>query len=201
MPKKKHLYEVDLMRCFFMFGVVLNHVASTFAAALGNKATPVGRFLVSIHLILHFPRFGFMFITGLVLFLGYWGRPEKQNWPVFWKKRYIGSGIPYLFWNGLFLAFLLLTSGSFSWNKWLTGWLEAISKGSQFLLRLIAGLEAPTAGEITMNGQKLSGLNQQAQVMFQDDRLLPWKTVLGNLLMTRPNWPRTRSSTTPCRSS
>ncbi|KRO19290.1 hypothetical protein IV58_GL001543 [Lactobacillus delbrueckii subsp. jakobsenii ZN7a-9 = DSM 26046] len=35
-----------------------------------------------------------------------------------------------------------------------------------------------------MNGQKLSGLNQQAQVMFQDDRLLPWKTVLGNLLMT-----------------
>ncbi|MBD5834430.1 acyltransferase family protein [Lactobacillus delbrueckii] len=121
MTKKKHLYEVDLMRCFFMFGVVLNHVASTFAAALGNKATPAGRFLVSTHLILHFPRFGFMFITGLVLFLGYWGRPEKQNWPVFWKKRYIGSGIPYLFWNGLFLAFLLLTSGSFSWNKWLTG--------------------------------------------------------------------------------
>ncbi|GHN63692.1 ATP-binding cassette domain-containing protein [Lactobacillus delbrueckii subsp. lactis] len=52
------------------------------------------------------------------------------------------------------------------------------------LLRLIAGLEAPTAGEITMNGQKLSSLNQQAQVMFQDDRLLPWETVLGNLLMT-----------------
>ena len=35
-----------------------------------------------------------------------------------------------------------------------------------------------------MNGQKLSSLNQQAQVMFQDDRLLPWETVLGNLLMT-----------------
>lgn len=132
MSKKKHLYEVDLMRCFFMFGVVLNHVASTFAEALGNKATPAGRFLVSTHLILHFPRFGFMFITGLVLFLGYWGRPEKQNWPTFWKKRYIGSGIPYLFWNGLFLAFLLLTNGSFSWNKWLTDWLEAISKGNQF---------------------------------------------------------------------
>lgn len=29
MTKKKHLYEVDLMRCFFMFGVMLNHVAST----------------------------------------------------------------------------------------------------------------------------------------------------------------------------
>lgn len=65
MTKKKHLYEVDLMRCFFMFCVVLNHVASTFAAALG-----AGRFLVSTHLILHFPRFGFMFIAGLVLFLG-----------------------------------------------------------------------------------------------------------------------------------
>lgn len=30
------------------------------------------------------------------------------------------------------MAFLLLTSGSFSWNKWLTGWLEAISKDNQF---------------------------------------------------------------------
>ncbi|WP_148129891.1 hypothetical protein [Lactobacillus sp. HMSC08B12] len=48
MTKKKHLYEVDLMRCFFMFGIVLNHVASTFAAALGNKATPAGRFSVSM---------------------------------------------------------------------------------------------------------------------------------------------------------
>lgn len=56
--------------------------------------------------------------------------------------------------------------------------------GKSTLLRLIAGLEEPTGGEITMNGQKLSGLNQQARVMFQDDRLLPWKTVLGNLLMT-----------------
>ncbi|MGZ1133373.1 hypothetical protein ACXO18_04415 [Lactobacillus delbrueckii subsp. bulgaricus] len=26
----------------------------------------------------------------------------------------------------------MLTSGSFSWNKWLTGWLEAISKDNQF---------------------------------------------------------------------
>ncbi|GHV96960.1 acyltransferase [Lactobacillus nasalidis] len=132
MTKKKHLYEVDLMRCFFMFGVVLNHVTSTFAAALGNKDTAAGRVLVSTHLILHFPRFGFMFITGLVLFLSYYGRPEKQNWPQFWKKRYIGSGIPYLFWNGVFLAFLLLSSGTFSWNSWFTGWLDAISKGNQF---------------------------------------------------------------------
>lgn len=50
MTKKKHLYEVDLMRCFFMFGVVLNHVASTFAAALGNKATPAGRLLFGLSL-------------------------------------------------------------------------------------------------------------------------------------------------------
>ena len=46
MTKKKHLYEVDLMRCFFMFGVVLNNVTSTFAEALCNKATPDFRFLV-----------------------------------------------------------------------------------------------------------------------------------------------------------
>ncbi|GHV96956.1 aliphatic sulfonates import ATP-binding protein SsuB [Lactobacillus nasalidis] len=56
--------------------------------------------------------------------------------------------------------------------------------GKSTLLRLIAGLEKPTGGSITFNGQQLSGLNQQARVMFQDDRLLPWKTVLGNLLLT-----------------
>ena len=79
MTKKKHLYEVDLMRCFFMLGVVLNHVASTFAAALGNEATPAGRFLVSTRLILHFPRFGFMFITGLGNLLMTGNDPDKAK--------------------------------------------------------------------------------------------------------------------------
>lgn len=46
---------------------------------LGNKATPAGRFLVSTHLILHFPRFGFMFITGLGNLLMTGNDPDKAK--------------------------------------------------------------------------------------------------------------------------
>lgn len=53
--------------------------------------------------------------------------------------------------------------------------------GKSTLLRLIAGLESVSAGQLLMNGQALTGLNKSARVMFQDDRLLPWLTVLDNL--------------------
>lgn len=53
--------------------------------------------------------------------------------------------------------------------------------GKSTLLRLIAGLESVSAGQLLMNGQGLTGLNKSARVMFQDDRLLPWLTVLDNL--------------------
>lgn len=53
--------------------------------------------------------------------------------------------------------------------------------GKSTLLRLIAGLELPTSGEIIVNGEAVQGLSQATRVMFQDDRLLPWMTVLDNL--------------------
>ncbi|WP_212780714.1 acyltransferase [Lactobacillus corticis] len=132
--KKKHLYEVDLARCFFMFGVVLNHVTSTFSSALGQTKTKSGNVLVSSHLMLHFPRFGFMFITGMVLFLSYYERPEKQNWLHFWKVRYLGSGIPYLFWNGFYMTFWLIASGSLNFSNWVSHYSDAIIHGNYFYL-------------------------------------------------------------------
>ncbi|WP_125570828.1 ABC transporter ATP-binding protein [Lacticaseibacillus songhuajiangensis] len=53
--------------------------------------------------------------------------------------------------------------------------------GKSTLLRLIAGLEDTTTGELRQDGHAISGLNPDSRVMFQNDRLLPWLTVKENL--------------------
>ncbi|WP_348659156.1 ATP-binding cassette domain-containing protein [Heyndrickxia faecalis] len=53
--------------------------------------------------------------------------------------------------------------------------------GKSTLLRLLSGLEAASGGKILINGAPLSGRNGSAKMMFQDGRLLPWKTVLQNV--------------------
>ncbi|MFZ4803063.1 MAG: ATP-binding cassette domain-containing protein [Synechococcus lacustris] len=61
--------------------------------------------------------------------------------------------------------------------------------GKSTLLRLLSGLEIPTDGAIRVSGAPLRGVNQQARIMFQDGRLLPWKTVLENVgLGLRGDW-------------
>lgn len=53
--------------------------------------------------------------------------------------------------------------------------------GKSTLLRHISGLEKATEGEIKQDQSALDGLNNQARIMFQDARLLPWLTVLENV--------------------
>ena len=53
--------------------------------------------------------------------------------------------------------------------------------GKSTLLRLMAGLEAPSGGELLLHGQPLNEKNSTAKIMFQDGRLLPWKTVQQNV--------------------
>jgi sulfonate transport system ATP-binding protein len=55
--------------------------------------------------------------------------------------------------------------------------------GKSTLLRLLAGLDQPTRGGITLDGSTQQGLNQDLRIMFQDARLLPWKTVLDNVTL------------------
>lgn len=63
--------------------------------------------------------------------------------------------------------------------------------GKSTLLRLLSGLEAASSGQVLVNQQRLHGLNREARIMFQDGRLLPWKTVLENVgLGVRGNWRR-----------
>ena len=53
--------------------------------------------------------------------------------------------------------------------------------GKSTVLNLIAGLIAPTSGTVAIFGEPLSGINRRAAYMFQQDALLPWKTVVDNV--------------------
>ncbi|MBR8840140.1 MAG: ATP-binding cassette domain-containing protein [Stigonema ocellatum SAG 48.90 = DSM 106950] len=54
--------------------------------------------------------------------------------------------------------------------------------GKSTMLRLIAGLDAPSAGGVFLDGKKsLRSLNPTIRMMFQDARLLPWQRVLANV--------------------
>lgn len=53
--------------------------------------------------------------------------------------------------------------------------------GKSTFLRLVAGLEQPTFGQITINDRQVNGLNPEARIMFQDARLLPWRRVIDNV--------------------
>ncbi len=53
--------------------------------------------------------------------------------------------------------------------------------GKSTLLNAVAGLLAPAAGTVEIFGQPLKGLNRDAGYLFQQDALMPWKTVLENV--------------------
>jgi len=61
--------------------------------------------------------------------------------------------------------------------------------GKSTLLRLVAGLETPTDGGVLLDDEPLRRLNGSIRVMFQDSRLLEWKSVLQNVgLGLKDNW-------------
>ncbi|MEO8134203.1 MAG: ABC transporter ATP-binding protein [Betaproteobacteria bacterium] len=54
--------------------------------------------------------------------------------------------------------------------------------GKSTLLMMLAGLEAPSAGELTLAGAPMTGPRRDTGIIFQDPTLLPWKTTLENVL-------------------
>jgi NitT/TauT family transport system ATP-binding protein len=53
--------------------------------------------------------------------------------------------------------------------------------GKSTLLRCIAGLIAPTDGQVLFRGQPLTGTNRDTTMVFQTFALLPWLTVQQNV--------------------
>jgi ABC-type nitrate/sulfonate/bicarbonate transport system ATPase subunit len=53
--------------------------------------------------------------------------------------------------------------------------------GKSTLLRLIAGLDFPTSGELRVGGEVISGANAERGLVFQDPNLFPWLTVRRNI--------------------
>ena len=53
--------------------------------------------------------------------------------------------------------------------------------GKTTLLRLIAGLELPTAGTVSILGKQVLEPGRQCGMVFQEPRLFPWLTVAGNI--------------------
>ncbi|MBR8128593.1 ATP-binding cassette domain-containing protein [Burkholderia ambifaria] len=53
--------------------------------------------------------------------------------------------------------------------------------GKSTLLRLVAGLETPSSGALVTRGE--GGGTLDTRIMYQDARLLPWKTVLQNVML------------------
>ncbi|MGO4716957.1 ABC transporter ATP-binding protein [Bradyrhizobium sp. 2TAF24] len=53
--------------------------------------------------------------------------------------------------------------------------------GKSSLLRVLAGLQSPSSGTLTMGGAPLRGVHPRVAVAFQDPSLLPWLTLERNV--------------------
>ncbi len=55
--------------------------------------------------------------------------------------------------------------------------------GKSTLLRLLAGLERPTSGRISMDGREVAGAGLDRGVVFQDYGLFPWMSAGDNIML------------------
>lgn len=53
--------------------------------------------------------------------------------------------------------------------------------GKSVLLNMIMGLEAPTSGEVYLDGEKITGGSESLGMTFQRTGMMPWKTVMQNV--------------------
>ena len=57
--------------------------------------------------------------------------------------------------------------------------------GKTTFLRIVAGLEPASSGEVTLDGRAVRGPGGDRGFVFQSDNLLPWRTVFANAIIGR----------------
>ena len=64
--------------------------------------------------------------------------------------------------------------------------------GKSTLLRIVAGLITPTGGRVAIDGTPVTGPRRDVALMFQRPALLPWRSVLDNVVLPSEifGWPR-----------
>ena len=55
--------------------------------------------------------------------------------------------------------------------------------GKSTLLSLIAGLESPTSGSVTVDGEPVTAPSPKIGFMPQRDQLFPWRSIWGNVML------------------
>ena len=53
--------------------------------------------------------------------------------------------------------------------------------GKSTLLRILAGLDFPTLGEVSIDGERITGPHPKVGFIFQEARLMPWLRVSENI--------------------
>lgn len=98
-PSRPHVYELDPLRVVTILCVAGVHVAA-FTVFL-NRST-LGMELQNAFVVsLHYTRELFLFVTGFALTYVYYGKPFQLK--RFWKKRSIGTILPYCIWSAVYI--------------------------------------------------------------------------------------------------
>ena len=68
--------------------------------------------------------------------------------------------------------------------------------GKSTILNVLAGLDEPTEGAVTMDGKEVSGPSLDRGIVFQNYSLLPWMSAIKNVAFgvkaRNPDWSRTQ---------